>query len=148
MTCTRRHWSAAAVFVVASLAVASARNQDKGSNDNERPRVVLRAQPTVGVAPARVVFTAEIQGGADDFEEFYCAAVEWDWGDDTKSESTVDCEPYQPGRSVIRRRFTIEHRFNRAGGYKVYFRLKRRDKIVGAAATTVQIRPGGRDFEF
>ena len=108
---------------------------------------MLRAQPNVGISPARIVFSAELTGGADDHEEFYCATVEWDWGDDTTSESTTDCEPYEAGKSTIRRRFTVEHRFNRAGNYKVYFKLKRRDKILAAASTNVQVRPGVRDID-
>jgi hypothetical protein len=107
---------------------------------------VLRAQPAVAVSPARVVLTAELVGGANDFEEYYCAAVEWEWGDDTRSESTVDCEPFEAGKSEIKRRFTIEHVFQRAGAYKVAIRLKQRDKQVATASANVQIRPGARDF--
>ncbi|PYR25830.1 MAG: hypothetical protein DMF98_10905 [Acidobacteria bacterium] len=81
------------------------------------------------MSPARVVLTAELQGGANDYEEFYCPSVEWDWGDGTHSESTLDCEPYEAGKSEIKRRFTVEHIF-RAGAYKVMFRLKRRDRSL------------------
>lgn len=109
----------------------------------ERPKVQLRAQPSVAVAPARVVLTAELQGGADDFEEFYCPTVAWDWGDDTISESSTDCEPFEAGRSQIRRRFTVEHLFRREGYYKVYFHLKKKDKILGSATATIQVQPGG-----
>lgn len=146
-------WRGRVVWALALTCVfstADAQTPDKdssGKDAKERPRVALKAQPNIGISPARIVFTAELTGGADDFEEFYCASVEWDWGDDTTSESTSDCEPYEQGKSTIRRRFTVEHRFNRAGNYKVYFKLKRRDKIVGAAATNVQIRPGASDFD-
>ena len=75
----------------------------------KRPKISVRAQPPVGVAPFRVVLTGELQGGADDFEEYYCPTVEWAWGDDTTSESTLDCEPYEAGKSQIKRRFTVEH---------------------------------------
>ncbi len=96
------------------------------------------------MAPARVVFTAELTGGANDFEEFYCGAVEWEWGDGTKSESSSDCAPYEPGKSEIKRRFTVEHVF-RAGAYRVMFHLKRHDKAVGNATINIQVRPGLRD---
>ena len=94
------------------------------------------------MAPARVVFTAELTGGANDFEDFYCGAVEWEWGDGTKSESSSDCAPYEPGKSEIKRRFTVEHvfRLGRPNGYRVTVHLKRRDKSVGAA--TVNVRSG------
>ena len=129
-------------------ALAAAQPKPEGREQDRRPRVTLRAQPAVGIAPARVVFTAELVGGANDFEEFYCPTVIWDWGDDTQSESTLDCEPYEAGKSEIRRRFTIEHHFRRSGGYKVYFRLKKRDKPVAAASATVQVQPGAGEQRF
>ena len=116
---------------------------DKGAGDR-RPKIALRAQPPVGISPTRVVLTAELTGGANDFEEFYCPTIEWDWGDDTRSESTLDCEPYEAGKSEIRRRFTVVHIFKRAGAFRVYFRIKQRDKAVGNATTTIQIRPGAK----
>ena len=79
----------------------------------------------MAVAPARVVLTAELVGGANDFEEYYCPTISWDWGDDTTSESTVDCEPYEAGKSEIKRRFTVQHIFRQEGSQKVFFRLKR-----------------------
>ncbi len=129
-------------------ALAAAQQKPEGREQDRRPRMTLRAQPPVGIAPARIVFTAELVGGANDFEEFYCPTVVWEWGDDTQSESTLDCEPYEAGKSEIRRRFTIEHRFRRAGGYKVFFRLKNRDKPVGAASVNVQVQPGAGEQRF
>src|SRR6478672_5376428 len=104
----------------------------------------LRAHSAISMAPARVVFTAELACGANDFEEFYCPAVEWEWGDGTKSESSSDCAPYEPGKSEIKRRFTVEHVF-RTGVYRVMFHLKRHDKMVGSAMVQIQVRPGLRD---
>ena len=57
-------------------ALASAQPKPEGREPDRRPRVTLRAQPAVGIAPARVVFTAELVGGANDFEEFYCPTVD------------------------------------------------------------------------
>ena len=104
-------------------------------------------QPPVGVAPARVVLTAELIGGLNDFEEYYCPTVSWEWGDDTKSESTVDCEPYEAGKSEIKRRFTVQHVFQEEGSHKVFFRLKRRNKEVAAAWVNIQVRPGVPQFD-
>jgi hypothetical protein len=131
-------------------AVLFAQTTDQNTKDNakqvegKRPKITVRAQPPVGVAPFRVVLTGELQGGADDFEEYYCPTVEWAWGDDTTSESTLDCEPYEAGKSQIKRRFTVEHMFRRAGAYKVYFHLKRKDKVLGSASVTIQVQPGVR----
>ena len=135
----------AACFTLLPLA-AFTQQKPEGREQDRRPRLTLRAQPPVGIAPARIVFTAELVGGVDDFEDYYCPTVVWEWGDDTQSESTLDCEPYEAGKSEIRRRFTVEHRFRRAGGHKVLFRLKKRDKLVATANVTVQIQPGAGEL--
>src|ERR1700693_3406008 len=131
--------AAACLALSAASALSAPQKNDK---DEQRPKLLLHAQPPVSIAPSRVVLTAEMVGGANDFEEFYCPGVEWDWGDDTRSESTVDCDPYEAGKSEIKRRFTVQHIFREAGTQKVYFRLKRRDKEIAAAAVTLQIREG------
>ena len=133
----------AALVVASAPIVAAQKNAKAGKEQDGRPRISLRAQPVVAVAPARVVLTAELIGGSDDFEEYYCPTVEWAWGDDTVSESTVDCEPYESGKSQIKRRFTVQHVFQRAGAFKVYFHLKRKDKMLGSASVTIQVQPGG-----
>jgi hypothetical protein len=152
MTHLQRYaWAAAASLLVsATLASASgAQKSDKDAKDTQdkRPQVRLKAQPVIAMAPARVVLTAELVGGANDFEEFYCPTIEWEWGDGTQSESSSDCAPYEPGKSEIKRRYTVEHVF-RAGAYRVMFHLKRRDRSVGAASVNIQIRPGLRDGAF
>jgi hypothetical protein len=131
--------AAACLALSAPSALSAPQKSDK---DEQRPKLQLHAQPPVSIAPSRVVLTAEMVGGASDFEEYYCPGVEWDWGDDTRSESTVDCDPYQAGKSEIKRRFTVEHVFRRPGNYKVFFRLKRRGKTVATASANVQVRPG------
>ena len=131
------------VLAAAPSTFAQQKNEKEGRQENPRTRITLNARPPLGTSPQRVVLTAELVGGADDFEEYYCPSIEWDWGDDTRSESTTDCEPYEAGKSQIRRRYTVEHIFRRPGAFKVYFRLKRRDKAVGNQSVNVQIRPGG-----
>ena len=78
----------------------------------------------MGFAPLRIVATAVLSGGADDFEDFYCPTVEWEWGDGTRSESKVDCDPYEPGKSEIKRSYSLDHRFEWGGEFRVQFRLK------------------------
>ncbi len=119
-----------------------------GSDKKAKPSVSLRASPTIGFSPARMILTAELKGGADDYEDFYCASVEWDWGDDTKSESRADCDPYEAGKSEIKRRFVIDHTYNFSGDYRVQFRLKQKNKVVGSGSADVKIRPGIRDGQF
>lgn len=116
-----------------------------GPDKKAKPSVSLKVTPVIGFSPARMVVTAELKGGADDYEEFYCATVEWDWGDDTRSESKTDCEPYEAGKSEIKRHFTVDHTYNTAGEYRVQFRLKQKNKVVGFGSADVKVRPGIRD---
>jgi hypothetical protein len=140
-------WAGTVSLSIVFAAAPLARQKDDKVRDqeNKRPKLTLKASPIVSIAPSRVVLTAELVGGADDYEEFYCPTIEWDWGDGTQSESTTDCEPYQPGKSEIKRRFTKEHVF-RAGSYRVMFRMKRHDKSLAAATANIQVRPGLRDI--
>lgn len=137
--------SAAAALLIASASAVLVAQQKDGKEPERRPKVTLKAQPPVAVAPSRIVLTAELTGGSNDFEEYYCPAIEWEWGDDTKSESSFDCEPFEAGKSEIRRRFTIEHQFRRSGYYKVYFRMKKSGKAVGTASVNITVRPGPRE---
>jgi hypothetical protein len=148
-------WASVACLIVSAALTTGLTAQKSGKDQKDkdqkdaadpRPKVTLRATPVIAMAPARVVFTAELTGGANDFEEFYCGGIEWEWGDGTKSESSSDCAPYEPGKSEIKRRFTVEHVF-RAGVYRVMFHLKRHDKAVGNATINIQVRPGLRDGE-
>ena len=116
-----------------------------GPDKKSKPSVVVKVTLLIGFSPARMVVTADLRGGADDYEEFYCPAVEWDWGDDTKSEAKTDCEPYEAGKSEIKRHFSTDHVYNIAGEYRVEFRLKQKGKVVARGSTDVKVRPGIRD---
>ena len=149
----RTAWAGAASLITAAVLATSVSAQKTGKDGRDkeqkdaadpRPRISLKAQPMIAMAPARIVLTAELTGGVNDYEEFYCTAVEWEWGDGTKSESSSDCAPYEAGKSEIKRRFTVEHVF-RMGSYRVMFHLKRHEKAVGNATINIQVRPGLRD---
>ena len=103
-------------------------------------RLRLRANPRVAFAPTSILFVGELRGGPDDNEELYCASVEWDWGDDTISATTPDCDPFEPGVSRIRRRFSVRHSYDYGGRYEVRLHLKQRDDIVISARTRVEVR--------
>lgn len=133
----------AAVAAVAAFAALGGAVQAQGAQDKpKRPKISMRSSPAMAFTPATMAFTVELKDGDDDFEEYYCASVEWDWADGTRSESSDDCEPYEAGKSEIRRRYTIRHKYNIDGIYDVQFRLKQRDKIVASTRTKVTVRPG------
>ena len=130
----------ARVYLVLVLAVLW-RPTATGAQD-DRPELNLRARPQVAFAPAEISFTGVLRGGQDDDEEFYCVSAEWNWDDGTRSESIFDCEPYEPGVSEIRRRFSRRHTYNLGGRYEVSLTLKRRDDVVQFERTSVLIQPG------
>lgn len=110
--------------------------------ETEEPELRLRASPRVGFAPAEILFIGELRGGSDDHEPLYCTTEEWEWDDGTHSERTPDCEPFEPGTTEIRRRFSQRHIFRHSGRYEVRLSLKRRDDVVASVRTTIEIRGG------
>jgi len=112
----------------------------------KKPTLAIRATPPVGFAPLRVRAVAELRDGSDDYADFYCATVEWDWGDGTVSESTSDCNPYEAGKSTIQRRFSVDHIYRQGGNYRIVFRLKQKTKAVASATTGIQVRSGAGEY--
>ena len=119
-------------------------------NDGRKPSLALRATPPVGFSPLRVRVVVDVRGGADDFQDFYCPSIEWEWADGTVSESSEDCDPYVAGKSSINRRFTAEHTYRQSQpeSFRIVFRMKQKDRTVATASTTVQVRAGaGEGFD-
>ena len=146
----------AGVCVAATMAVTSVTADQKEDQkadqkvaqkggDDKRPSLALRANPPLGFSPLRVHASVDVRGGPDDAPDFYCPAIEWDWGDGTKSESSQDCDPYEEGTSTIRRRFSADHTFQTGGAYRLTFRLKQKTRVIASASTNVQVRAGVRD---
>jgi PKD domain len=141
------HRLTALVYCTAALAFTGTALMQAQSDDKQRepkrPSLSLKATPGTGMVPVRVSATAEFKGGDDDFRDYYCPAVEWNWGDGTVSETSNDCDPYEAGVSLIRRRFTQSHTYKRAGAYRITFRLKSRDKVLTSQTTVVRMLGGG-----
>lgn len=138
LTWTYRAFGFLLLVMLAPVEALGGRAQDS----SKRPSLSLRAAPAVAFAPARIILTAEVRGGPNDFEDLYCPSVEWEWGDGTSSSASADCEPYAAGRSQIRRRYTVEHIYRQPGSFRVHLRLKKGTRITGFANTAVQVRPG------
>jgi len=145
-----------------SLGVSSVPETVAG-DEKEKPSINVKVSPASGFAPMRAVITVELKGGADDYEEFYCPTIEWDitvrdaaplndpmarMTDSQpvqKSEQKLDCDPYEAGKSEIKRRFVREQMFKTAGEYSIRFNLKQKDKVVGGGRTSLRVRGGVRD---
>jgi hypothetical protein len=130
---------------LALIAVVLAVSATSAVADKSRPSISLKANPATGFAPTRVVLTAELKGGLNDYAEYYCPSIEWNLGDDTRAESKIDCDPYEAGKSEIKRRYVLDRVFQIPGEFRVEFRMKQKDRVVGHGSTIVRIRPGLRD---
>ena len=117
-------------------------NAGQRSDDNKKPSLAFKATPPVGLVPLKVRVVVDVKGGANDYEDFYCATVEWDWADGNISGGGEDCDPYQAGKSEIRRRFTADHTFREEGDYEIAFRLKQKNRVVAYSKGTVRVRGG------
>ena len=133
----------AALLLVATPVWSGQSDDDRDKKDQKRPSLFVKASPATGMAPVRVSATAEFRGGDDDYRDYYCAAVEWNWGDGTVSEAAVDCQPYEAGVSQFRRRYTSAHTYKRAGAYRISFRLKVKDRVLVSQTTMVRLLGGG-----
>src|SRR4030095_14199634 len=116
------------------------------SGETKKPSLSLRVTPPVGFAPLKTRLVVDVRGGADDYPDFYCPTIEWDWGDGTVSANSEDCDPYEAGKSVIRRRFATDHVFQQPGAFRVAFRLKQQNRVVGTSTVNVQVRAGLSQF--
>ena len=130
---------AAALVVAVHLSAAQRDGSDK------KPSLSLKATPPAGFAPLRVHLTVDVRGGANDYADFYCPTVQWDWDDGTISENSADCDPYEAGKSSIQRRYSADHTFRLSGDYRVTFRLKQKDKVIASATTTLTVRAGATE---
>ena len=138
-----RSWQSTGGFLLGmALFVLAFPTSVPAQDDDGRPELTLRARPNVAFATNPVWFTGLLRGGADDYEDLYCVSAEWDWDDGTRSESVYDCDPYEPGVSEIRRRFSRRHTYQFAGRYSVRLNLKRGDDVIDSARVRVTIRGG------
>ena len=140
----RRAVSAHLIVLAVVIACGGASSAQR-SGDDRKPSLSLKANPPVGFSPLRVRLVVDVRNGPNDHQDFYCPGVQWDWGDGTVSENSEDCDPYQPGKSEIRRRYAVEHVFRQAGTYQVFFRLKQKARVIAAISANVEVRPGVRE---
>ena len=139
---TRAGCLTVAVLATSMAAGGSVNAGQRSTDENKKPSLALKATPPLGFAPLKVRAVVEVKGGANDYADFYCATVEWDWADGTTSGSSEDCVPYEAGKSTIQRKFTADHTFREGGDYEIAFRLKQKSRIVGYSKGTVRVKSG------
>jgi len=130
--------AAVLICVLGSGVAPNAQDEEEA----RRPSLSLRANPLVGFTPLRTRLVAELRDGDDDYADFYCPTVEWDWGDGTVSESSEDCDPYRAGETTIRRRYSTEHIFRTPGTFRIRFRIKQQDSVIAATTATIRVQGG------
>jgi hypothetical protein len=130
---------------IAVVLMASGHPSAQRDAADKKPSLSLKATPPAGFAPLRVHLVVDVKGGPNDYADFYCPTVHWDWDDGTISETSEDCNPYEAGKSTIRRRFSADHTFRLSGDYRLTFRLKQKDKVVSSATTTLTVRAGANE---
>jgi hypothetical protein len=128
-----RFASAMVSMLVAALAVPAT----AGERGVKKPRLDLRASPRMSLMAANVLVVAELVGG-DEIEDFYCPAVEWEWGDGARSAHEGDCPPFEPGMAMGRRH-TASHAYRQPGEYSLRVTLRRAGRSLAAATTFVTI---------
>jgi hypothetical protein len=127
-----------ALPVVPLLVLALAGPGQTGEPRSRKPRLDLRASPRVAFPPVSVLLVAELVGG-EELEDYYCPALEWEWGDGARSAYESDCPPFQPG-AELDRRFSATHAYSRPGEYHVTVRLRRADRSLAAARASIFVR--------
>jgi len=128
-----------ALAAVVALAVAG--TTGAGDEKPKKPHLELRASPRMAFSPVNVLLTAELIGG-DDVEEYHCPELEWDWDDGGKSVHEGDCDPFEPGKTTIERRFTADHEYQKAGVYQIKATMRRNNHTLSIATVKVTVRPG------
>ena len=123
-------------FGMALITVALATPGIAGDTRARKPRLEVRTSSRVAITPA-VMVVAELVGG-EDLEEFYCAGLEWDWGDGDRSFRESDCDPYKAGMELDRF-FSARHVYPGPGFYRVRVRLRRAGSVVAAAQMEIRV---------
>ena len=92
MTDPRRALCTVAALAAALVAVVHLSAAQRDAAD-KKPSLSLKATPPAGFAPLRVHLVVDVRGGPNDYADFYCPTVQWDWDYGTISENSADCDP-------------------------------------------------------
>ena len=128
-----------------ALIIAAVASAGSAGEKARRPRLDLRAAPRMAFSPVNVLITAELSGGDDANDDYYCPEIEWDWDDGGKSVHEADCAPLETG-AAIERRYTANHAYRRPGSYNVKMTMRKGSRSIAMATATVTVHPGAGDM--
>ena len=131
----RRLVSFAAVVLTAQTALLAGEAQ--APETSVRPHLELRVTPPAAFSPATVLVVARLVGGQD-LEDFYCPALEWDFGDGSRSTREGDCPPFDDDTKMARL-FSLRYRYSGAGEYQIRLTLRRAGRTVVSASVPVKV---------
>ena len=106
----------------------------------DKPKLSLRGSPSTGTPDTVFVFRAVLAGGEDN-EDLYCLTTEWEW--EEQADSSIDeteCPPFTPGETKVERVFSEEQSFRRPGSHLVRVFVRKGEKQIASASTTVTVR--------
>jgi hypothetical protein len=148
-SCPLRHRTAALACGFLAIACSAPVHGAEKPRRPEKPEVSLRAAPRVAVAPARIVFTAELKGGPDS-EALHCLTLKWSWGDGTTSSAEGDCGEFVPGTTKVRRLFQADHEYRQEGRFTAEVTIRKGEKVVvgDSIGLTVAPRPTDPRFQY
>jgi hypothetical protein len=128
-----------------ALLIAALAGAGSAGEKPKKPRLDLRTAPRMAFSPVNVLVTAELTGGDDANDDYYCPEIEWNWDDGGKSVHEADCAPLETG-AVIERRYTAHHAFRRPGSYNVKMTMRKGTRAIAVATATVTVHPGAGDM--
>jgi hypothetical protein len=132
----RRLASFVAVVLTAPTALLAG-EAARARETSGRPQLELRVTPPAAFSPANVLVVARLVGGQD-LEDFYCPALEWDFGDGSRSTREGDCPPFDDDTKMARL-FSLRYRYSGAGEYQIRLTLRRAGRTVVSASVPVKV---------
>lgn len=132
----RTSFSVAACLVVALLAD----HQASSAHAAEKIKLSLKGSPGVGTPDTVFTFRAVLTGGVDS-EELYCLTTEWEWEEQADASlNEAECPPFKAGETPVERVFHEEQSFRRTGPHVVRVVVRKGDKEIASASTSVTVR--------
>ena len=126
------------LFFILSIFFIIGCNQTSDKSDQPTKDVslsMIEATPLKGAAPLDVSFVVQLLNIEGHEEDYYCAAMTWDFGDGEREAITPGCLPYEEVKDqddIVQLFYTTQHFYRSPGTYTVRFTL---NDLVSAPVT-------------